>query len=202
MVLPLLFVPLVYGISSTPDTCAQQRQSTEPICGPPDDEGWISCCVFISEEEGFSCEYCRELSPGNWECDTTLPDEAAQPTPPLRTIPPLATAQITEAPPLRTIPPLATPQITEAPPTPLPLPPTGPFISPEDGEARVIGPEKPPTTPDTTDDNDNGNGGNGGDNGNGGQGEPNREDETDASNDGGAETPSDGGGSQDTGPIT
>jgi hypothetical protein len=166
MVLPLLFVPLVYGLSSTPDTCAQQQKSSGPTadCGPPDDEGWILCCVPILEEDDISCEYCRELSPGNWECDTTLPDEAVQPTPPpmfgfgqnlpqdlptLQETPPRFGQNLPQAEqvpttltPLPPTPPLFgqnLPQAEQVPTTLTPLPPTppppaGPIIFPENGE--------------------------------------------------------------------
>jgi hypothetical protein len=60
MILPLLFVPLVYGLSSTPDACAapmDPNYSPENCKGPEDKYGYVTCCW---EKDGKKyCQACK-----------------------------------------------------------------------------------------------------------------------------------------------
>jgi hypothetical protein len=60
MVLPLLFVPLVYGLSSTPDACAEPmdpNNSPENCKGPEDKYGYVTCCW---KKDGKTyCQACK-----------------------------------------------------------------------------------------------------------------------------------------------
>jgi hypothetical protein len=91
MVLPLLFVPLVYGISSTPGACAAPNVaptgaqcSTSPL-GPPGNY-ITTCCWTEVGAEGIEIEYCQHCdydpSTGTHSgCGEAHPVGAQQPTP-------------------------------------------------------------------------------------------------------------------------
>jgi hypothetical protein len=162
MILPLLFVPLVYGISSTPDACAAPNVApTSAKCRTyPDSEKpsiiYSTCCWT---EGGIQyCQHC-DYNPGTglrYGCGEAHPVGAQQPTPtppPFGRLPPGVLGDL--------------PTLEQVPTTPPPLfgrneaaiPPTGgieqPFTSttpplfgniPQGGGFGVLQePETPPT---------------------------------------------------------
>lgn len=66
MILPLLFVPLVYAMSSTPDACAvpkDPRWGKSGVCLGPTDSGRMTCCweetdILNPEETITWCQTC------------------------------------------------------------------------------------------------------------------------------------------------
>jgi hypothetical protein len=61
MILPLLFVPLVYGLSSTPDACAapqDPKYGTTADCKGPDPKyGYVTCCWEVDKQK--YCQACK-----------------------------------------------------------------------------------------------------------------------------------------------
>jgi hypothetical protein len=86
MILPLLFVPLVYGMSSTPDACAvPSRVPGTYKCGPAPypAPGWQKCCwteTDPDDPEGIELYYCHICAPSG-RCGEKFPGSSA-PTPP------------------------------------------------------------------------------------------------------------------------
>jgi hypothetical protein len=92
MILPLLFVPLVYGISSTPGSCAAPNVAptgaqcwTYPLSDSPGNY-ITTCCWTEVGAEGIEIEYCQHCdydpSTGTHSgCGEAHPVGAQQPTP-------------------------------------------------------------------------------------------------------------------------
>ena len=62
MVLPLLFVPLVYGLSSTPDACAVPPDSNfgsaSASCSTDADTQRKTCCWYLPDGKTIRCQSC------------------------------------------------------------------------------------------------------------------------------------------------
>jgi hypothetical protein len=196
MVLPLLLVPLVYGLSSTPDVCALPREpgfSGSMDCttkwireNPPKFK--LTCCWNEPVIFTKMCQTCTNddkngdgdtADKGEEDCGARYPARLiaeGQNLPTLEQVPPTP----------RNVPQVITPQITEAPPTPLPPPPTGPLVTPEDDEnvADENGDEEDETRPPLRDNL------------------PELQEEPEDEQPEQDEEPSNEGGSRDTGPIT
>ncbi len=84
MVLPLLFVPLVYGLSSTPDACAVRvsNKICDKVEGKPESE---ICCWLERTKEGTKtiCQTCTGKGTDVVICDDPEPmfQQPATPTP-------------------------------------------------------------------------------------------------------------------------
>jgi hypothetical protein len=115
MILPLLFVPLVYGISSTPDACAAPNAAPNSAkCRTyADSENPSSiistCCWTEVDAEGIEIEYCQhcDYNPGTglrYGCGEKHPSGAQQPTPIPPTFGPLAPGVLGDLPTLEQVP--------------------------------------------------------------------------------------------------
>lgn len=147
MVLPLLLVPLVYGISFTPDACAADMN---PNWGDPSRCSPVSgtlegneCCwdqevpEGTGKDGGNTEEYCQTCYFGSGGTTLLYCDD---PELQFRPIPTTNLPTLEQVPPTplfgQNIPqdlPTLT-EIPETPPTPLPPPPTDPFTTPEDDQ--------------------------------------------------------------------
>jgi hypothetical protein len=80
MVLPLLFVPLVYGLSSTPDACAVRvgMKHCDKVEGKPETE---ICCWLESTKEGTKtlCQTCTGKGTDVVICEDPEPITIQQP---------------------------------------------------------------------------------------------------------------------------
>jgi hypothetical protein len=165
MILPLLFVPLVYSISSTPDACAAPtRVPGSYECFPTTEIGIVQCCwteTDPDDPEGIELYYCQQCQYGTTNCGEKYPRGA--PTPPtsgpvapleggVLEQPPTATPPLfgenTNVPPTRGI---EQPPMTTTPQAPPRLPGGGANVPTEDGSA-----EQPPTPQAGQDDNQGG----------------------------------------------
>jgi hypothetical protein len=159
MILPLLFVPLVYGLSSTPNACAVPPDagwSTSKDChwDPRDpDKTKLTCCW--ADKEGFTwCQTCTTTE-DNFDCDPVFsqppsptgpftPPQGGVEQPPTPTPPPLF-GENTNVPPTGGI---EQPPTTTTPQIPPRLPGGGANVPTEGGSA-----EQPPTPQVDQDDN-------------------------------------------------
>jgi hypothetical protein len=101
MILPLLFVPLVYSISSIPNVCAAPREpgfdhpNAECVTRATDIPGGYEteCCWSETDEEGISINYCQRCdydptTRTHSGCGEKYPMDAPPPTPtPSPTVP-------------------------------------------------------------------------------------------------------------------
>ncbi|HEU4446469.1 MAG TPA: hypothetical protein VFR94_17490 [Nitrososphaeraceae archaeon] len=164
MILPLLFVPLVYGMSSTPDACAVPPDpnfgSASASCSTDADTQRKTCCWYLPDGKTIRCQSCFVGLTGN-PTDCTEVKFEATPTPspfvspedgvleqPLTATPPPLFGENTNVPPTAGIeqqPTTTTPQI------PPRLPGGGAGLPTEGGSA-----EQPPASQDDQNDNQGG----------------------------------------------
>jgi hypothetical protein len=171
--LPLLFVPLVYGFSSTPDACAAPNVAptgaqcwTYPLSDSPGNYV-TTCCWTEVDAEGIEIEYCQHCdynpSTGTHSgCGEAHPIGAQQPTPTPPTFGRLPPGVLDDLPTLEQVPatppPLFGQNGANAPPiggveqppnaTPPPTPGSGGNVPTEGGSA-----EQPPAAQDDQDGN-------------------------------------------------
>jgi hypothetical protein len=156
MILPLLFVPLVYGISSTPDACAVYADVAPPgvecrtYKDSDDPNITITTCCWENYAGIKYCQHCDYNSAtGRGGCGISHPVEAQQPTP----TPPTFPGVLGDLPTLEQVPttppPLfgentnVPPHTTTTPQIPPRLPGGGANVPTEGGSA-----EQPPTPQD------------------------------------------------------
>jgi hypothetical protein len=148
MILPLLFVPLVYGMSSTPDACAVPPDSNfgsaSASCSTDADTQRKTCCWYLPDGKTIRCQSCF-VGTGN-DPPTHCTEVKFEVTPtgvleqPLTATPPPLFGENTKVPPTAGIeqqPTTTTPQI------PPKLPGGGAGLPAEGGST-----EQPPTSQD------------------------------------------------------
>lgn len=162
MILPLLFVPLVYGISSTPDACAvnPDKRWHGGTCSSEGKGGEfkMTCCwrePIPGSILGQSyCQICTLTPQKTWNCEPKVAQMSTPPTGPLtpgnlQNLPTLEQVPTTPQPPLFG----ETPGGAEQPPTLTPTQPT-----PDTGGSTTQ-PRPPQTvTPEITEDDNEGGG--------------------------------------------
>jgi hypothetical protein len=158
MILPLLFVPLVYGLSSTPDACAAPPDpnygSASASCSTDKDLQRKTCCWYLPDGVTIRCQSCFVGLSGNpTDCtevklSTSTPTPSRLPPGTLENLPTLEQVPSTPTPPLFGENTNVPPSILEQPLTPAPTQQT-PNIE-----------QSPQTvTPEITQDDNNGGGG-------------------------------------------
>jgi hypothetical protein len=164
MILPLLFVPVVYGISSTPNACAAPPDpnygSASASCSTDADTQRKTCCWYLPNSETIRCQSCFVGLSGNptdctevkFEATPTpspfvSPEDGVLEQPPTATPPPLF-GDNTNVPPTAGI---EQPPTTTTPQIPPRLPGGGAGLPTEGGSA-----EQPPTPQADQDDNQEG----------------------------------------------
>lgn len=157
--LPLLFVPLAYGLSSTPDACAAPPDpnygSASASCSTDKDLQRKTCCWYLPDGETIRCQSCFVGLSGNPSDCTEVKLTTSSRIPPgdLENLPTLEQVPTTPTPPLfgenTNVPPSGG---VEQPVTPIPSPAQRPNI---EQSPQTVTPEI------TQDDNDNDNRGGG-----------------------------------------
>ena len=110
MILPLLFVPLVYGLSSTPDACAAPPDpnygSASASCSTDKDLQRKTCCWYLPDGVTIRCQSCFVGLSGNpTDCtevklSTSTPTPSRLPPGVLENLPTLEQVPTTPTPPL------------------------------------------------------------------------------------------------------